>query len=315
MTSAALLEAVPLWKGAAAVPLWKASRPSRSARARILDGLTPRLRREIVRAVSQAVGGAAEDAVREALQRGDLAAAERAIPWDRVLQPAVTGRAVPIVREALETAGAFEARGVLADLELAPGSFHFDVTDRSAAEWIRSEGARLVSRISSTRRLALREVIAAAQADGTSYVDLARLIVDGKMVGLIPQHARAVTNQRRAMIAQGVPRPRAQELAARYSRRLLNWRAETLARSELVAASAEGQIASFRQAVASGILQPGEAVMRWVTVDPCEICAPLEGETAQIGGTFPGGYSRPGQPHPRCECMIVLEIRKRGRRA
>jgi hypothetical protein len=206
----------------------------------------------------------------------------------------------------LAGAGQASARLLLEDVDVPESPFEFDVVRESAGQWIRTEAGQLIRDLGDTQLETLRTILDRAVLDEISPLDAARLIRDARLVGLTPRDATAVLNFRARQLRDGVRRDGVDELTQRYARRLLNARTEAIARTEMVRAYSAGQSELWGQALEQGLVGP-EAVQEWVTVDPCTICAPLEGVTAPIGGRFyPGGYAGPGEPHPRCECHTVL---------
>lgn len=84
-------------------------------------------------------------------------------------------------------------------------------------------------------------------------------------------------------------------------------RAETIARTEAMAAANAGKRAAWRKLVEDGTLDGNEAQM-WVTAKDerrCPQCGELDGKTAALGGTFPGGILGP-PAHPNCRCTVAL---------
>jgi hypothetical protein len=274
-------------------------------RTRILSELSPELKRAFLKAVAETIGETTLRAVAEAIEANDLAAAADAIPWGRVGEAMLRGELPPILRSGLEASGRTSANLLLGDLKLPERAFSFDVTTEGAVSWVRTRAGLFIQDVSQKNLATLRAILEAGVREATSPTDLARLIRDGKLIGLTERDARAVLNFRKRLIRDETRKDAIAELSARYSRRLLNARAEGIARSEIIRAHAEGQRETWRQAKAEGLIGD-EAVRRWVAVDPCEICAPMEGETAPVGGFFKGRLE-PGEVHPRCECMAVLE--------
>jgi SPP1 gp7 family putative phage head morphogenesis protein len=75
-------------------------------------------------------------------------------------------------------------------------------------------------------------------------------------------------------------------------------RAETVARTETARADVNGNVAGWK---ASGVVDG----RKWLAApDCCDICQEIDGETADLDGTYPGGVD--GAPlHPNCRCNEV----------
>lgn len=89
-------------------------------------------------------------------------------------------------------------------------------------------------------------------------------------------------------------------------------RAETIARTETMAASNGGQREAWAQAVDDGLLN-GDEKEEWITTpdgDTCDICQPMDGVTKPLGGKFNvDGELIDGPPaHPRCRCTTALNL-------
>jgi SPP1 gp7 family putative phage head morphogenesis protein len=84
-------------------------------------------------------------------------------------------------------------------------------------------------------------------------------------------------------------------------------RATMIARTETIAAAADGALASYRQAVASGALDGYEKV--WIATPDsreCPVCQGLDGETRAFDEPFSDGQEGPPD-HPNCRCAIGAE--------
>jgi len=90
-------------------------------------------------------------------------------------------------------------------------------------------------------------------------------------------------------------------------------RAETIARTETMAASNGGQREAWAQAVNDGLLN-GDEEEEWITTPDdktCPICLPMDGEKKPLGGKFNvDGAQIDGPPaHPRCRCTTGLALK------
>ena len=84
-------------------------------------------------------------------------------------------------------------------------------------------------------------------------------------------------------------------------------RAELIARTETIAASADGALASYEQGVLAGALD-GYGLVWIAEMDNrcCETCADLDGEQIPFGDTFSDGEDGPPD-HPDCRCAVGAE--------
>ncbi len=98
----------------------------------------------------------------------------------------------------------------------------------------------------------------------------------------------------------------ANDMADAYARKKLRERAETIARTETINASAEGQRKLWEQARDNNKLAGFERI--WIVTSDdrlCPKCAAMKNKRAPIGGTYPNGSSGPTL-HPRCRCAEGL---------
>src|SRR5207244_4083170 len=101
---------------------------------------------------------------------------------------------------------------------------------------------------------------------------------------------------------------RIDKLVDNYADRLLRERAETVARTLTIDASAEGQNALWRQAVDEGLLDPQAWLIEFIASEDertCPICLELDGQRRPLDGTYPGGQGPPAV-HSRCRCSEGL---------
>lgn len=89
-------------------------------------------------------------------------------------------------------------------------------------------------------------------------------------------------------------------------------RAETIARTETISASVNGQQELWDQAVEEGLLT-GDEQQEWIiTPDDrlCPICEAIEGQTVPLGEPFETEDGEVDGPpaHPRCRCAVGLVV-------
>ena len=151
--------------------------------------------------------------------------------------------------------------------------FRFDRTNPSAVAWAKNHAGELIKGISKTTRDDVREVITRAFVEGIPPRSAASLLLD------------AVGDATRAL---------------------------TIARTETMRASNEGQEQLWKQATDVGLLTGREERMWIVTPDDrlCPICEGLEDRTSPLNGMFTSnsGASYDVPPaHPNCRCVMGLK--------
>lgn len=180
-------------------------------------------------------------------------------------------------------------------------SFSFDVTNPEAVAWARRRSSQLVVEIDREAREALRIIIAEAFTEGIPPAVAARIIRN--IIGLTERDSRAVMRRQLALMAEGLSVARAAAKAQAYADTLHRARALTIARTETMAASNEGQQQLWGQAIQANML-PSTATKVWLTADPCIDCGAMESEEVPVMDVFSCGDNPP--LHPNCRCTIGI---------
>lgn len=194
----------------------------------------------------------------------------------------------------------------------------FNVINPEVVAIARTMSINLSTSLNKSTRETLRKIIQDAVEGNLTTIQAARKI--RTHVGLIPKHADAVDRYYETLIQSGVKTKLAQKQADAYAQRLLKYRSETIARTEIARAVGEGQTAMWKQMVADGYL-PVDAKRVWVTAldeRTCEICEPMNGVETDIFGSWntPNGFvSHPQATHPNCRCTqgIIMPKSKVGK--
>lgn len=229
-------------------------------------------------------------------------------------------------------------------------TYRLDMVSPFTVNAARRLAGDMVTSIDDASRKAIRAAITRGVAAELDRRQVARLIRSS--VGLTRSQTVALANYRQALhdlmsgsrtSAQAIrdrwqladarwsPRTltpdRIDQLADRYSARLLRHRAENIAISETIRASNAGRVESWRQAIADGFL-PADSLMVWRTVGDdrvCPQCWPMDGQVVGIvAGSQPfesTEHGAPGEPrkpvtsmvtashpplHTRCRCAVTL---------
>lgn len=211
-----------------------------------------------------------------------------------------------ISRQAI--AGAAKATQTVMQLK---GSF--DVVSDSVINAARNLSVQLSTSLSRSTKEVLRQIIEEMVSGEISRREAVRRIQIE--VGLLPKHAKAVSNYRKTLIAAGTTKARANQLAEAYAKRLLNYRANMIARTEVARANGIGQTEFWRQMRDKEVLPP-ETNRVWITaVDEraCAFCLSMNGQVASIDGgwdTVNGYKEYPQASHPHCRCTAGITLRK-----
>lgn len=236
-------------------------------------------------------------------------------------------------------AGAEAELGVLADkpvLKLDIGTeLRFDLLNPEAVNWIAAYTFGLIREIADETRRGVQVILREAFQEGKDIPQQAREI--RALVGLTERQAQAVVNFRRNLEqgteqslrevlgrarrdarfdpsiqraidnATRLPQQQIDRMVDRYSERLLRYRSETIARTESIRASSEGQRELWRQAEEQGLLNRARTRVKWLAAGDkrtCPIYMKLDKTTVPYGQGF-GNFDGP-PAHPSCRCSAGL---------
>ena len=202
-------------------------------------------------------------------------------------------------------------------------AFRFDGKNVKAQKVAKAAGAKLVTSVTDETRAAIRTVITKAIREGIHPYEAAKSIVGilstpgattnamPGMAGLNTPQVLAAFNYKAGLIDVGHDPKTVDRLMGKYVTRKLNERSVMIARTETMAALNLGAEVGYIQASKQGMLPP-EARLVWLTTPDerlCVRCAPMNGETKQIGAgtTFSDGSTGPPK-HPKCRCSVGIAM-------
>lgn len=151
--------------------------------------------------------------------------------------------------------------------------FAFDAKDPNVTKWIREHTADTVTGISETTRTTIRDLVEASFEE--------------------PYDVRDLADEISAVVGD-------------------EDRAETIARTETMLASNQGQQLMWEQAKDEGLLTGSEEKEWIVTPDDrlCPVCEPLDGQKVALNARFDTELGAVDNPpaHPRCRCTVGLSV-------
>lgn len=312
-------------------------------RVAVLDAIEALRRSVDLEAVEEAIRARSPTGVLLALRVNRLP--EMLAPLKDVIMDAVRGGGEIAAAELAGATRLDQKRLAMAIKQVRPDlpklelGIKFDILDPNALRYVQEYSGRLIVEVSQQTQHGIRALIESEFTEGISPQQQARRIRD--RIGLTTQQERFAQNYERTLRsavsgevnpatgnpwtvgdvnerytlspirgAGGLVEARVDSAVATYRQRLLNMRADTIARTETLEAAHAGQEEHWRQLQSRGAIPPN-AEREWKTrLDEltCPICAGLNGERAKIGGTYPGGFNRP-PAHPNCRCTEALTIR------
>jgi len=177
-------------------------------------------------------------------------------------------------------------------------------------KWINERSLELITQgLNETQRETVRRLLAEQFAKGARAEQAYEAVADS--IGLTDRYTQAVENRRQLHIDAGFPIAEANRLTSLYAATLLASRAQTIARTETIAAMSQGRNAAWEMAMDAGQL-PLDVERMWITGPetadpnaPCKVCRPLDGVRAKVGAEYIPGVKMP-PAHPRCRCTEAL---------
>ena len=276
--------------------------------------MEPAARRAFLRAVDAVKRQVDLDVLETALRTGEVSRVEAALLLARPPE-ALRAQIRPVVGAALNL-------GAEAGREALRGTPAFAVdfarTNPAAVAWANQHAGTLVTEIAESTRLGVRALVTVSQSEGRSVTWLARELRE--VIGLHSRQVTAVERFRERLVGQGLDDVTVARRAERYANAQLKSRAETVARSEVLQSSSEGQRRLWDAAADQGLLDRAETRRIWLATDDdltdVEICEPMadvETDDLDAPWTLPDGRQVmiPNAAHPRCRCSAGLVFGER----
>ncbi len=247
-------------------------------------------------------------ALTAAIASGNLQAIERALLLNEI-DDQLRRKYRRQIREVLNEAGISMVKRQPRPLAAVFGSF--DKVNPRAVDWANTKAARLVAEVSNAQKQTIRRVVAQGIDQGIPVPETARRLRTS--IGLTERQWNSVANFQNKMVARGFSAKEAARRADVFARRKHRQRAETIARTETIDASIQGQTELWRQAIDKGIVEAQAVKKKWI-VTPDDlldsvICLPMAGATVGLDELFilPDGREVEGPTaHPRCRCALRL---------
>ena len=299
------------------------SRVSRRRLDRMIQALEAPIRAAFLQVIEEARTRMSATTLAGLLERGQIDAAIRGLGIDA---PAFSELAEAV--RAAYHAGGIQGASEFPKIRVAAGpglgdtrvALRFNMRNPRAEDWLSSHSARLVTRIGREQADVIRIVLEAGMAAGRNPRQTALHILDprhGSVLGLTPQQAGFVVNARaelldpermgryftrqrrdrrfdeavRIAMAEGRPlSPTAVDrILAGYSRELLEYRAEMIARTESAEAFGAARHHAFEQAIDEGLARPEHIRKVWSATmdkDTRESHQGLDGQEVGLDDVF-----------------------------
>lgn len=264
---------------------------------KLVDAWDPILRKAFMDAINKITSQAQIDQIASALQDGSLEAAMKAVGVDPVLFRSFD-KAMANAFEAggNATASGFPLLGKPGELRT---TFQFNIRNPAAEQWIKDYSSTLITEIIDDQRNMIQQVLERGLASGnnprsTALELVGRIGVDGQrhggLIGLTTSQSEWVQNYADALASDSptdaltyslrdkrfdgavqrasdndepLTADQIDSMTTTYRNRALRYRAETIARTESMAALHEAQQQALNQAVESGAVAQENVSMIW----------------------------------------------------
>lgn len=187
----------------------------------------------------------------------------------------------------------------------------FNVRNPKIIETARNISVELSTNLSKTSQQIIDKVIANAMEGLVTRREAIKIIES--RVGLLPAHSDAVDRYYDTLIQSGSTKAMAKKLADKYADRLLKYRANTIARTEIARATGIGQTEFWRQAMDEGVFSADTKRVWSTSYDElvCDICGPMNKVEVGIFEQWltPNGFvDYPSAIHPNCRCSQGIAL-------
>ncbi len=195
-----------------------------------------------------------------------------------------------------------------AHLEAAGIDYPWERVNADAVAWAKEYSGKQITAITDQSRDAVRSIVEQVFTEPLTPDQAARAV--RQVIGLSDVQAGALAKQRAKLTAGGASPSEIESAATGYTKEAIASRAETISRSEIMAASNKGQRMLWDGAKDAGLIDNKSAHREWIggQENSCDECDEMDGNTADLDGDYDGPYSDGPPGHPSCECTEGLSF-------
>jgi hypothetical protein len=306
----------------------------------LLDRSEGRIRRRYLRLVRESQQLATLEEIAALLEAGQV---EAAMALFDDLGPSLASS----LEQVYATAGLSAAEVLRSQVDTL---FDFNLANPRAVRSLQETRLRLVREFRFEQRLASQVLLEEAFAAGLAPIEQARILK--RSIGLTQHQARIIQNYRRQLerrssgaltralrdkrfdstIARAIeldrPLTSAQidRMVGRYQERWIQYRAQTIAKTETLAAAGAADLELWEQAVEEGVIAESDVFNTWRTsgrANRRDSHRAMEGQKRLLGIPFDSGDGNklrfPGDPRApasdriNCNCVVARQLRRGAR--
>lgn len=253
-----------------------------------------------------------KDEIADAWEKGDYGAVMATIPW----------RDLPLdLDETLLGIGLTVQKAATFQLETMPPNINenlrFDMSNPHLRTFIGTRTGSLVRGIQADTQKIIQDNVVRSFNRAMTPRRVAEQIKAS--IGLDPRRETALDNYRQGLLDQGLSERHFNNLSNAYEERLLESRADAIARTETRLATNYGQLEIWREGARQGFFNGNTVRKIWVVDgNPCDTCEPMDGVEVGLHEpwiiTFPNGETQavdvPSESHPCCECGQEIDFKE-----
>lgn len=246
------------------------------------------------------------ESVRSAWENGDYSKIITHVPWDKL--PEDLNDFAKGMRRSIGKAAELSGSSLPPNIN---ARLRFDATNPAIDRYLNKRVGSIVVGIQSDTRDVIQQAVQRSFTQALTPRDVADQIKDS--IGLHPQYETALRNYEAGLKEQGLPQRSIDKLTSQYEDRLLDARAMTIGRTEIRNATNYGQLSMWKEAANKDLIDRRTSKKVWVVDNnPCEDCAPMDGEAVALDEPWimdDGTVCQvPSDAHPNCYCGMELEF-------
>jgi hypothetical protein len=248
------------------------------------------------------------DAIQKAWAAGDYHKVMGIIPWHEL--PGDLEKAAGKVRDTTLAAADVSIKRLPPN---ANKQLRFDATNPRLRSYLNERTGAMIKYVENDAKTVVQKYITRTFTEGLSPKQVAENLKGS--IGLLPQHETALEKYKEGLRAGGMAQGKVEKLGDAYEEKLLNYRVDMIAKTEVRNATNYGQLAVWKESATQGLIDKDRALKEWVVDgDPCEICEPMEAVRVGLDETwtieFPDGSTDevdiPSESHPHCMCGMEI---------
>jgi hypothetical protein len=216
-----------------------------------------------------------------------------------------------VLKQAMKLAGDHAAKVLSSEIG---AKVSFDLTNVRAVDWLRRNGAAMVTNVTNQTKQGILQAIERAIIEGRSPAQAAKELRD-LALGLTKAQEKVLANFKKKLEEEEAANAEAR--LAKYAQALERQRSLNIARTETLNASNGGQQALWLEAKDGGFLDPNKTLRQWLVTEDdrldVHVCEPMDGQERGLEEPFTTGDGRSvNHPtaHPQCRCSMRLRFKK-----